>query len=266
MKVYKYEATGNDFILTKLKPNNPQKFARSICNRHFGIGADGILYPSKSDLADIKMNYYNADGSLAKMCGNGIRAFARFLADEQIVLKDMFTIETLAGIKTVEMIDQEIKVHIGAVNLRVGLPELTQSIDGNIPYLFDDYLGYVLSVGTLHTVVYRNETRDLDILKAGPIIQNDMLFNEQPNVNFVSILNKNTIAVETFERGSGWTLSCGTGAVASAYHAFIKGYIKDKNIQVDVPGGTLKIEIFNDQVCLIGPAKRIMEGKFNEKN
>lgn len=266
MKVYKYEATGNDFILTKLKPNNPQKFAQSICNRHFGIGADGILYPSKSDLADIKMNYYNADGSLAKMCGNGFRAFARFLADEQIVLKDMFTIETLAGIKTVEMIDQEIKVHIGAVNLRVGLPELTQSIDGNIPYLFDDYLGYVLSVGTLHTVVYRNETRDLDILKAGPIIQNDMLFNEPPNVNFVSILNKNTIAVETFERGSGWTLSCGTGAVASAYHAFIKGYIKDKNIQVDVPGGTLKIEIFNDQVCLIGPAKRIMEGKCNEKN
>jgi diaminopimelate epimerase len=264
MKVFKYEATGNDFILTKEIPSNSKAFAKAVCHRNFGIGADGILYPSKSSVADVQMNYYNSDGSIAKMCGNGIRAFARFLVDMKIIDKTIFDIETLAGIKTVEIIGDQIKVHIGKPDLCVGMPDLKNTMDVNIAYNFNGISGYVLAVGTLHTVVYFKENQGIDILKVGPNIQNNALFNDQTNVNFIEVTGDNQLKVQTFERGAGWTLSCGTGVSASVYHAVMKGYVKQDKIYVDVPGGKLEVEVEGTNIYLIGPAKPIMEGIFYE--
>ncbi len=266
MKVYKYQATGNDFILTKTKPSDPSGFAKAVCDRHFGIGADGILFPSSSAVSDIKMNYYNSDGTIAKMCGNGIRAFARFLYEEKIVNKIKFDIETLAGIKSVEVLNDGIKVNIGPANVHVGIPDLVHDIDAKTAYKFNDYSGYVLAVGTLHTVIYMNENSGIDILKAAPIIQGNNVFTDQTNVNFVEVINKTTLSVKTFERGSGWTLSCGTGVSASVYHAILKGYVIGSKIHVNVPGGQLEVDVYGESIYLIGPAKHIMEGEFHETN
>jgi len=264
MKVFKYEATGNDFILTQEIPSHPEKFAKAVCHRNFGIGADGILFPSKSSIADIQMNYYNSDGSIAKMCGNGIRAFAKFLVDMKIVDKPKFDIETLAGIKTIEIIDDQIKVHIGKPDLCVGMPDLKHTVDANISYNFNGIKGYVLAVGTLHTVVYVKENQGIDKFKVGPIVQNNALFNDQTNVNFIEVIGDNQLKVQTFERGAGWTLSCGTGVSASVYHAIMKDYVKHSKIYVDVPGGKLEVEVEGTNIYLIGPAKPIMEGIFYE--
>ena len=265
MKVFKYHATGNDFILTKDIPSNPERFAKAVCHRNFGIGADGILYPSKSSIADIQMNYYNSDGSIAKMCGNGIRAFARFLVDQKIIEKPKFDIETLAGIKTVEIIDDNVKVDIGKPDLSVGIPDLKHTLDANVAYNFNGISGYVLAVGTLHTVVYLNENPGINLLKAGPIVQNNALFNDQTNVNFVEIIGENLLNVQTFERGAGWTLSCGTGVSASVYNALMQGRVKHNKVHVNVPGGKLEVEVEGTNIYLIGNAKPIMEGIFYEK-
>ncbi len=265
MKVFKYQATGNDFILTKDIPINPNSFAKAVCHRNFGIGADGILYPSKSSIADVQMNYYNSDGSIAKMCGNGIRAFARFLVDQKIINKLKFDIETLAGIKTVEIIDDNIKVHIGNPDLCVGMPDLKHTVDANVAYNFNGVSGYVIAVGTLHTVVYQTENPGINLIKAGPIVQNNALFNDQTNVNFIEIIGENQLNVQTYERGAGWTLSCGTGVSASVYHALMKGLVKQNKVYVNVPGGKLEVEVEGTNIYLIGPAKPIMEGIFYEK-
>lgn len=264
MKVFKYQATGNDFILTKDIPTNPKSFAKAVCHRNFGIGADGILYPSKSTVADIQMNYYNSDGSIAKMCGNGIRAFARFLVDQKIIEKNKFDIETLAGIKTVEILEDNVKVHIGKPDLSVGMPDLKHTLDAHTAYSFNGVSGYVLAVGTLHTVVYINENLGINLLETGPIIQNSTLFNDQTNVNFVELIGDNHLNIKTYERGVGWTLSCGTGVSASVYHALRKGYLKHHNVYVDVAGGKLEVEVEGTNIYLIGPAKPIMEGLFYE--
>src|SRR5690606_40357500 len=119
MYIEKYQATGNDFIMFKEELKNPSEIAAKVCDRHFGIGADGILYPSKSQIADIKMNYYNSDGSIAKMCGNGIRAFAKFVFEHGFIKNTSFSVETLAGIKYVEIKDGLVRVDIGPAELNL---------------------------------------------------------------------------------------------------------------------------------------------------
>ena len=258
----KYQATGNDFILFKEDILNPKEVAIKVCDRHFGIGADGILFPSQSTVSDIKMNYYNSDGSIAKMCGNGIRAFAKFVFLHQFVNKHQFTIETRAGIKTVTLESDDVLVDIGPSNLNVGNEFLTESINGLTPYQFDQYEGYILSVGTLHTIVYLNDYEALDPKRLAPRIQNDPIFKNQTNVNFVTILNDHHIFVKTYERGAGWTLSCGTGVSASAYHAFKMGKVASNHVKVDVPGGKLNVMIETDKLYLKGPAVLVAKGEW----
>ncbi len=258
----KYQATGNDFILFKEELLNPKEVAIKVCDRHFGVGADGILFPSQSVNADIQMNYYNSDGSIAKMCGNGIRAFAKFVFLHQFVDKPHFTIETLAGIKTVTIEADEVLVDIGPSNLNVGHEFLTKEVEGLTPYQFNQYKGYILSVGTLHTVVYLNDYDSLDPKSLAPLIQNDAVFKNQTNVNFVRILNDHHMFVKTYERGAGWTLSCGTGVSASAYHAYMIGKVASNHIKVDVPGGKLSVMIETDKLYLKGPAVLVAKGEW----
>lgn len=257
----KYQATGNDFILFKTEVNDVKSLAIKVSDRHFGIGADGILFPSKSDVADIKMNYYNSDGSIAKMCGNGIRAFAKFVFDHQLVTQTHFFVETLAGIKEVTLLDNDVLVDIGPANLEVSREFLNKDVHGLKPYAFDKVDGYILTMGTLHAVVYVDDYENLDLNHIAPIIQNDSIFKNQTNVNFVKILNQEHIFVKTYERGAGWTLSCGTGVSASAYHAYLMKKITHNKILVDVPGGKLMVIVENDKIYLKGPAIKVAQGE-----
>lgn len=262
MYIEKYQATGNDFILFKTELKNPSDIAIRVCDRHFGVGADGILYPSKSKIADIKMNYYNSDGSIAKMCGNGIRSFARFVFEHGFVKTKHFNIETLSGIKAVTIKDGNVLVDMGPANINLDETELTAAKNGLQAISFGLYHGYVLSVGTMHTVVYLDENQDIDLHIAGPFIQKDGLFVNETNVNFIEVVNPNTLNVKTYERGAGWTLSCGTGACASAYHAYKSGKVTANEINVNVPGGKLKVIIENQTIYLFGEAVKVLTGEW----
>lgn len=262
MYIEKYQATGNDFILFKTELANPSDVARDVCDRHFGIGADGILYPSLSDAADIKMNYYNSDGSIAKMCGNGIRSFARFVFEHGFVKNKHFSVETLAGIKKIEIKGDDVLVDMGHANINLDETALTKAKDGLNPISFGSYQGYVLSVGTMHTVLYLDENQAMDINVAGPVVQKDKLFLDETNVNFVEVLGPSVLSVKTYERGAGWTLSCGTGACASAYHAYKAGKVSSNEIDVNVPGGQLKVIIDNETIYLFGGAVKILSGEW----
>lgn len=265
MKFYKYEATGNDFILFKNEVKRPNDLALSICDRHFGIGADGILFPSKSHVADIKMNYYNSDGTLATMCGNGIRAFTRFLLDEKIISKNNFNIETLAGIINVEVLNGLIKVNLNKPLTNLKEPFLSKKVDHLELVNINEFKGYLINTGVLHTVLFKEDNKTFNLLVNSINIQQNDLFLNQTNVNYVEVLNDDTIKVDTYERGSGFTLSCGTGVGASAYVAYKLNKVKSNIVNVLVIGGNLKVEIINDLIYLIGPANKIGSGIYERK-
>ena len=266
MQFYKYEATGNDFIIFKNIVKNPSKIARAICHRRFGFGADGILFPEKSLVADIKMNYYNSDGSLAYMCGNGIRAFSKFLLDEKIINKDNFTIETEAGIIKVSVIDNLISANLGKPITTLEKPFVKEKVVSLKPINLNNYLSYIINTGVLHTVILKKDYPNFDIINDAKLIQDNPLFINSTNVNLVEVLSDGTIKVDTYERGAGLTLSCGTGVVAAYYIAHKLNLLKNNEGKVIVAGGNLLVKIINDELYLIGPANKIGSGIYEEKN
>jgi len=262
MKFYKYHGTGNDFILLDEKPSDPKTTAQKLCDRHFGIGADGLIYAEPSVLADIKFNYYNSDGSIAPMCGNGMRCFVKFLMDEHLIVHNSFTVETLAGLISVNVNEES-----GLIQIDLGEPMAILSK----PYVLHDTFGleakeividgqtiscYTIFLGTLHTIVYENEHMDISLI--GPKLSAHDFFIGQTNVNFVSVKNQHSQTVKTFERGAGWTLSCGTGTAASAVVSNQLGYTLSEVIS-EVPGGTLKVYV-GKTIKLEGPAVKIASG------
>lgn len=251
--VEKYQATGNDFILTKTAPNNPSLFAKKVCDRHFGIGADGLLYPEASAHADIAMRYYNADGSPAPMCGNGLRTFAKFVRAHGIINKNEFTVDTLGGLMRVEDNDTTVALTFEAPT-RYPFAS-TEEVPEPMSIKVQDtiYTLYVLRTGTDHAVLFIAKRDLIDTL--GPFLSTHTMFPEGINVNFVDVIDEQTIHVETFERGAGRTLSCGTGVTASAYVAHTLGKTISR-VTVIVPGGTLEVHCKKDLI-LMGPAKKI---------
>lgn len=270
----KLQGAGNDFIIIN-KPNddmiNPTELAMKMCNRHFGIGADGLMVVNSSDFADIKMQYFNSDGSKGEMCGNGIRCFSKYVYEKNIVNKNKFTIETLAGIKTVELdIDEDIvnsvKVDMGKWSFNVKDIPVSLAKDTMIlePIRIGDEIFNISSVrmGVPHAVIIVDEINYDHTIKYGPIIEKMDIFPQNINVNFVQIVDRSHIKVDTWERGAGKTLACGTGACASVVVANALERI-DKSLKVEVMGGDLIISILNDETVLMkGPAKLICDGKF----
>jgi len=259
MRLYKYEATGNDFILTRTPPDNPVKTAIEVCDRHFGIGADGLLYPETSENGLPRMRYFNSDGSEAPMCGNGMRAFAKFLRDEHLVESDAFTVATAAGdIKVRFENNDRITIALGAARTTMGEDEVFGCPRNLEPVVFhhDDvtYHLHTLFLGTLHAVVFLKD-KTADIGAAGHYLSTHPDFPRGINVNFVTVEDKNTLHVRTYERGAGKTLSCGTGVASSAYVAHRLGFCEDKLV-VHVPGGTLSVDTA-EPVRLSGPARKI---------
>lgn len=264
----KYQATGNDFILIKEQPNNPSQFAKSVCDRHFGIGADGIMYPSASMVADIKMNYFNSDGSIAPMCGNGMRSFVSFVYRHQLVQKTEFTVETKAGLISVVLDPKtnESQIDLGKPIFLLGLPDLKIPQSALTKHQLTIHQTrvsfYVLNLGTLHTIVYLDENPKMDMDVIGPQLTHHPFFPQQTNVNFVEVIDHSQQKVKTHERGAGWTLSCGTGVAASGALSALLGKT-ESIIETIVDGGNLTVYA-KDTIQLRGPAILIASGTLEE--
>lgn len=264
LKFEKYHGTGNDFIIIEdAQGFDLSKLAKKVCDRHFGIGADGMMIAQNSDLADAKMVFYNADGSIAPMCGNGIRCFAKYVYDHNIVLKKDFIVETLAGQMKVTLESDEHQTTRVTINL--GLPSFENAF-GEMTLKVDEtsFDLTTLNMGTLHSVILTDDLESLDIEKFGKAIESHRVFPQKINVNFVEILDKDTLKVSTFERGVGRTLSCGTGSAASVVVSNLKGLANSKAI-VHVPGGNLIIEVKSKGIYMTGPAELICKGEYNYK-
>ena len=276
----KMTGLGNDYIYVDCtdgtKLNNIPELAKKLSERHFGIGADGLIIIDKPDnnKSDFKMRIFNSDGSEAEMCGNGIRCVAKFIHDNKLSDKDKMSIDTLAEIKKVKLIEDK-NGQCNEVIVDMGEPIFQ---DKNIPYNvyepFNKDLDInvegekmrftVVSMGNPHAVTFVENLDDLKIEKYGPIIECNPIFPNRTNVEFVQILDKNNIRVRVWERGVGETYACGTGACAAVVASGINGYT-DENVAVTLPGGRLNIEWGKDNhIYLQGTAKTIFEGVIKE--
>lgn len=264
MRFTKYHGTGNDFILMKEEDIYGEDFpalAKRLCHRRFGLGADGFMVASYSKTEDLKMQYFNQDGSEAPMCGNGLRCFGRFVHEEHMEPKKRFTVETLAGTMGVEILSayDRIQISLDAPKEEVGWPHTKEPVTWDKPVSFTvgsrTYDVYVLFLGTLHGVVFTKLDVPEEDAKA---LCHHEFFPEAININFVKVEKNYEIYVKTYERGVGYTLSCGTGAMASAYMAHrIKGLLHQVLVKVD--GGLLEVAC-EERIYLTGPAVKIAEG------
>lgn len=273
IKFQKFHGTGNDFIIfneSDLSIDDYSILAKKVCDRHFGIGADGMIIISESTKADIRMKFYNADGSIASMCGNGIRCFSKFVYENRLVDKKKFTVETLAGIMKPEVIVENNKVTFVKVNLGKAVflsNEIPRS--NNNKYFINEEINVEginleissLVVGTIHTILFVKDFSDIDIKKVGHAIEHNKIFPIKTNVNFCKVIDKENIEVITWEKGVGITLACGTGAASSAV---ISSMLKDcaNKVNVKVLGGNLIIEQKDEEIFMTGSAEFICKGEY----
>ena len=277
LKFTKMHGCGNDYIyvngFTQIMPH-PQKAAVQLSRRHFSIGADGLIIICPSDIADAKMRMFNADGSEGKMCGNGIRCVAKYVYDNGISKNNPLKIETLSGIKTVSLtVENDVVTH---ASVDMGAPILTPAdipakAVGKLPVInreisFGDksFLVTLVSMGNPHCVIFVPEEFDLggfDIEKDGSLIENAPVFPEKANVEFVKMHSQTLFEMRVWERGSGETLACGTGACAVAVAAVLNGYAqKNTDICIRLKGGDLTVRYTGDTVIMTGEACEAFSG------
>ena len=266
----KMQGTGNDFIVIEDlegKYVNLEELASKLCDRHFGIGADGILVVRKSNIADIQMIIINADGSYASMCGNGIRCFAKYVWGKKYVSGENIKIETGDGVKLARIcikdgIAEGVTINMGKYNFSPeSIPALSsiEIINKKLEINHKEYYITSMLMGVPHTIVFGKHD-DYEVSE-GKFIEHHSLFPKNTNVNFCEVVDKNTIKVKTWERGAGPTLACGTGSCASVVAANRLGYTGEK-VTVQVPGGLLNIEILNGEVIMEGPAEITFDGQY----
>ena len=256
MEFQKYTGLGNDFIITN--ENISSEKVVKLCDRRFGIGADGLIVAEKRN-DKFFMKFFNSDGSRAKMCGNGIRCYTQYLVENGLVDDNgNIEIDTLAGVKNIEYtkIDNKFNVRVD-----MGKPQ-DLSLNNIIKIEGVEYIYHYVFTGTIHIVIYVDE-KDLNkeyVTKVGKIIQsNKDVFPDSINVNFVSVIDKKNIKVMTYERGAGLTLACGTGSVASAYISNVLN-LTDEIVNVKLLGGVLKIEKIDDELYMTGLSEYIFKG------
>ena len=252
MRYTKMHGIGNDYLFVFGEvPANAAQLAVKYSNRQSGIGSDGMIYINYSDIADFSMRIFNADGSEAKMCGNGIRCVARFVREKGYTDKDELTVETLSDVK-------HLLIDGGGVTVDMGKAEISDDL------MLD--LGFEctpVSVGNPHAVIFTDDVALILLRDIGPKIECNKAFPGRVNVEFVSVVGDNELRMRVWERGSGETLACGTGAWASAAAAVSKGLCrKGEPIKVHLDGGDLEITVKNDFTCLMrGPAEFVSEGE-----
>lgn len=293
MKFEKYHGLGNDFIIYNMKDvygKNLSELAKKSCHRNMGIGADGMIVYEKNADGIIVMNFYNADGSIAPMCGNGIRCFTHYLKNNNLFEGDIVEIQTGAGLLkvTIELESYQndanfekrkekeeflVRVNMGKPRFQLSsIPmdeKLVDKIEGEDSFIEKNIIidGEEIKIsslfmGTTHTVVFVEDLSKVDVAKLGRKIEKSEIFPIGTNVNFSQILSKEKILVKTWERGAGETLACGTGACGVAVIANLLGETEtEKKIEIEVPGGTLYIEVRED-VFMTGPSEKIAEGEY----
>ncbi|WP_291256773.1 diaminopimelate epimerase [Fusobacterium sp.] len=276
MKFSKLQAAGNDFILIngmEKKGLDLEMLAKKMCDRHFGVGADGLMTCEESEIADIKMNYYNSDGSRGEMCGNGIRCFSKFIYDNKIVTKERFSVETDAGIKNIVLTFKEdelkyISVNMGRVDFRSEALPCTIKKDSILEekIIVEGQEIRISSVlmGVPHTVIVVDDYKNYDVDRLGRAIEYSTdIFPRKTNVNFIKVIDDGTIEIKTWERGASRTLGCGTGSCASAAIAYKLGKIKSKKVKMLAEGGVIFIELDEDyNILMRGEAETICNGEF----
>ena len=262
MRFFKYQACGNDYVYLDCFDKiveNPRDLAIKISNRNFGIGSDGLILILSSDLADAKMRIFNADGSEAKMCGNGIRCVGKYLFDERKIGKNDIKIDTLSGMRYLKVLKSSEK--ISEIRVNMGVPEIFERFFiEKIQEISSKKVTY-LSVGNSHCVVFCDEIDKINIKDIGEQIQNLGIFKDGVNVEFVKVKSRNNIDVRVFERGSGETLACGTGACASVVSAIING-LCDNKVNVNLLGGNLLVEYIDGCIYMTGEAVKTFEGEY----
>ena len=271
MRFWKMHGLGNDYIVIdnreeKISGKQAAELAKRLCERRLSVGADGLLLSSNSEAADVKMRIFNADGSEAEMCGNGIRCFAKYCYENGIVKTNELSVETLSGIKNVWLTPQQgevsaVKVDMGSPNWeRSSLPMIGHGtcINENLEVDGKVFKVTCLSMGNPHCVVFVDKVDDFPVEQIGPKIENHKAFPKRTNVGFVQVLNNHQLKLRVWERGCGETLACGTGTCAAAAAANKLGKIANK-VTVHVLGGDLQVEVA-ESLYLSGAAEKVFEG------
>lgn len=250
---------GNDFVLLdaraeKLDSGSLPQLARELCDRHFGVGADGVLIVHPSTNAQYRMQIFNPDGSEPEMCGNGIRCFAKYVFEKDQLTKDVVSIETPAGVMVVAVISENGVV--SAVEVDMGEPK----DEGELA--LEGFRFRKINIGNPHAVAIVSDLSQIALAELGPIIELSQHFPNRTNVEFVKIISDSEIEIMVWERGVGETLACGTGACAAVVAANLSGKV-GRQVKVKLPGGSLDIEWQADNhVLMTGPAESVFEGKY----
>ena len=274
MRFTKMQGLGNDYVYVNCfreNVENPSEMAIKVSDRHFGIGSDGLILIKPSEVADFRMDMYNADGSQAEMCGNGIRCVAKYVYDYGLTDQTEISVETLAGIKYLKLQIADGKVSRITVNM--GQPEL---VPDKIPVQADGdcvvdepivvngvtYKMTCVSMGNPHCIVFVDDTADFPLEEIGPMFENHERFPKRVNTEFIQILNRNEVNMRVWERGSGETLACGTGACASAVACVLNGLTEDE-ITLHLLGGDLSVRWDQEEnlVYMTGPATVVFDGE-----
>jgi len=275
MEFTKSHGAGNDFVMIEDLSGRVRltsDVVRRLCDRHIGVGADGLIRIARSDVADFFMDYYNADGEVAEMCGNGIRCLAKYVADRELWHSERMRVETRAGVRELELFFADSGC-VERVRVDMGPPILDP---GEIPVKADDALhvpvavdgfafdGAAVSMGNPHVVLFVDVLEDVPFDALGPRVEHHTLFPAKVNAEFVEVGSSTEVRARVWERGVGETLACGSGACAIAVAANLRG-LTGRRVDVRLPGGVLEIEwADNDHVYLAGPAEEVFHGTLDE--
>ena len=274
MKFTKMHGIGNDYVYVncfKEEVPDPSQTAIKVSDRHFGIGSDGLILIKPSDVADGKMEMYNADGSQGAMCGNGIRCVAKYMYDYGLTDKTSISVETKSGIKCLDLTVENgkvstVKVNMGAPILKAAdipvLCDTEQMVDQPVTVDGKEWKITCVSMGNPHAITYIEDVKNLDIEKIGPKFENHPIFPDRVNTEFVKVIDRKTVEMRVWERGSGETLACGTGACATAVACILNGLTEDE-VTVKLLGGDLTIfwDRKENLVYMTGSATTVFDGE-----
>ena len=270
---YKMQGIGNDYVYIngfQETVENPSALSVRVSDRHFGIGSDGLILLLPSKVADLRMQMFNLDGSEGRMCGNGIRCVGRLAYEKGICQKETMTVETLSGIKTLRL--TVVSGRVESVTVDMGAPELeaarvpvvfggSRMVDQPVQIGTSNYHITCVSMGNPHAVVFMDGIDDLEIEKIGPQFEKNKIFPESVNTEFIEVIDAHNLRMRVWERGSGETLACGTGACASVVAAVLNGFApRGEEVTVHLRGGDLNITWNDSTVLMRGPAKIVFEG------
>ncbi|MDD3753183.1 MAG: diaminopimelate epimerase [Methanobacterium sp.] len=275
---HKMHGLGNDYVVINefeeelIPEDKKSEISRTLCLRRFSIGADGVIFVSKSNIADIKFRIFNSDGSEAEMCGNGIRCFGKYVYENDVMKEKKISVETLGGIKKLRLTVERnsvksIRVDMGTASFKtVDVPMISENdefIDGELKV--DDRVIKLtaVNVGNPHAVIFCENLDKLSLEELGPLLENHETFPERTNVHFVDVKSPEEVEMITWERGAGFTMACGTGATSVVVSGYRIGVL-EKNVQVHLPGGVLQITVYesgdNLGAFMEGDAVSVFEG------